>query len=596
MIDERTARVLLGRLNQARWREAMQRACARSWLDAAPLLSWRGVELTRFTRGAAVNELAVAAARRERGDERDLLGLGAASMSVMRSCSPGALYVGEEVDVDDAGFDAALTATAGGAKRDGHNSFVRSPTVDHSDFEIEELVATARSRAEPLKVEEVAGALLIAKAVGKLGVGLGVVLDALKGARPIVVLVSPVIGFQVAFERMMEDGFIPPGATEFRTISSLERSRLASARTTMRRSLVSIPITPDEPPSKWILSKAFESHLPLLVEASSMDHVPRRLLQAATLILDTGAIDATLIQKMVKVLRGVSPTAAIGDDDCRHLDMVDLRMAFRPGLGPDEIVNTLRQYARENRNSEDVSNDRPARRENRAASLFGARSSAPPSTIIEPSTDPKAPRVEGLAGYGAALTWAQDLKLDLDDWREGRIAWADLSPRLLISGPPGTGKTTWAKALRNSLQLPLLATSAADWLTGGHLGDVLAAMDRAFAEAVRRAPCILFVDEIDGIGTRERPVREYDDYWTSVVNKALQLMDGAIRTEGVILIGASNHPEALDPALRRAGRLELHIAIPKPDTATLAAILAHHLGEDLQRLVEDHETIGEAAR
>lgn len=69
-----------------------------------------------------------------------------------------------------------------------------------------------------------------------------------------------------------------------------------------------------------------------------MDHVPRRLLQAATLILDTGPIDATLIQRMVKVLRGVSPTAAIGEDDCRHLDIVDPRMAFRPGLGPDEII------------------------------------------------------------------------------------------------------------------------------------------------------------------------------------------------------------------------------------------------------------------
>jgi ATP-dependent Zn protease len=73
-------------------------------------------------------------------------------------------------------------------------------------------------------------------------------------------------------------------------------------------------------------------------------------------------------------------------------------------------------------------------------------------------------------------------------------------------------------------------------------------------------------------------------------------MDGAIRTEGVILIGATNRPEALDPALRRAGRLERHIAVPKPDTATLAAILAHHLGDDLQRLGESDETTREMAR
>lgn len=599
MIDERTARLLLGRLNQARWREAMARACARSWLDAAPLVSWRGVELTRFTRGAAVNEMAaVAAARREHDDQPDLLGLGASSMAVGQSGRPGVLDPGEEVDVDDAGFDAALSAAVRGESKtsscDGAHAY---QVVDHSDFEIEELVAAARSRAKPLKVEEVAGALLLANAVGALGVGLNIVLDALKGVRPIVVLVSPVIGFQVVFQRLMEDGLIPPGPYEFRSIASLERSKLSSARTTVRRSLVSIPITPDEPPSKWVLSKAFESHLPILIEAPSLDVIPQRLQDAATLILDTGPLDADVIKRMVEILRGVRPAATIGDEDCRSLDLVDLRMAFRPGLGPDEIIHTLRRYGRENRVEQNASvDDRPDRREPRSGSSFRARSSAPPSTIIEPSTDPAAPRVEALVGYGEALTWAEDLKLDLDDWREGRLVWADLSPRLLLSGPPGTGKTTWAKALGNSLQLPLLATSAADWLTGGHLGDVLAAMDRAFADAVRRAPCILFIDEVDGIGTRERPVRDPDDYWTSVVNKALQLMDGANRTEGVVLIGATNRPEALDPALRRAGRLERHIAIPKPDTATLAAILAHHLGEDLARMGESDKTTGEAAR
>jgi SpoVK/Ycf46/Vps4 family AAA+-type ATPase len=363
----------------------------------------------------------------------------------------------------------------------------------------------------------------------------------------------------------------------------------------VRRSLVDIPIAPDEPPSKWVLSKAFESHLPILVEAPSLNDVPKRLQDAATLILDTGPLDVTFIRRMVEVLRGVSCGVTIGEDDYRHLDLVDLRMAFRPGLWPNEIVNTLRRYGRENRNSEHSSaEDRPDRREPRLGSSFRARSSAPPSTVIEPSTDPTAPRVEALAGYGEALTWAEDLKLDLEDWRDGRVLWPNLSPRLLMSGPPGTGKTTWAKALCNSLQLPLFATSAADWLTGGHLGEVLAAMDRAFGDAVRRAPSILFIDEIDGIGTRERSTREYDDYWTSVVNKALQLMDGAIRTEGVILIGATNRPGALDPALRRAGRLERHIAIPKPDTATLAAILAHHLGDDLLRLDETHDNATES--
>lgn len=195
--------------------------------------------------------------------------------------------------------------------------------------------------------------------------------------------------------------------------------------------------------------------------------------------------------------------------------------------------------------------------------------------------------VEALSGYGKAKTWALDLKADLADHRAGALAWSDMSTKLLLHGPPGTGKTTFARALCNSLQVPLVVTSVSTWLQGGHLNDVIAKMTKTFAEARAIAPSILFIDEIDGIGKRQPAEREYADYWNTVVNKALELLDGAVKSEGLVIVGATNRPDQIDEAIKRSGRLETHIEIPMPDIATLAEIFMHHLGDDLAVLVGD---------
>jgi SpoVK/Ycf46/Vps4 family AAA+-type ATPase len=193
--------------------------------------------------------------------------------------------------------------------------------------------------------------------------------------------------------------------------------------------------------------------------------------------------------------------------------------------------------------------------------------------------------IETFSGCDEARDWALALKEDLPLWQAGNLPWEEMSTRLLLSGPPGTGKSMFARSLCNSLQVQMFTTSVATWLEPGNVGDVVSRIRGSFAEAMEHQPAILFIDGFDGIGRRTDSGADDAGYCNALVNCLPELLDGAVRTAGVIVVAATNDPDIIDRALLRSGRLSPHIEIPSPDVAVRMGILRHHLRDDLASIV-----------
>jgi len=185
-----------------------------------------------------------------------------------------------------------------------------------------------------------------------------------------------------------------------------------------------------------------------------------------------------------------------------------------------------------------------------------------------------------LTGTGELFETATRLVADLLAFADGTLPWSDIPRGLLLVGPPGTGKTHAARVIAEAAGLPTVMATVGEWQAAGHLGEMLRSMRATFAEARRLAPCVLVIDEIDSIGSRTEPSDRNRNYTRQVVNEMLAQLDGLAGLEGVMLIGATNHPEHIDPAVLRAGRLDLHVPVPLPGPEALAQILRVQLGSD----------------
>lgn len=149
---------------------------------------------------------------------------------------------------------------------------------------------------------------------------------------------------------------------------------------------------------------------------------------------------------------------------------------------------------------------------------------------------------------------------------------------ILLVGPPGTGKTLLAKAVAGESGVPFFSMSGSDFVEM-FVGLGAARVRDLFVQAKQKAPCIIFIDEVDALG-KARGIGGMTgghDEREQTLNQLLSEMDGFDPKVGVILMAATNRPEILDPALLRPGRFDRHILVDRPDKVGRAEILKVHL-------------------
>ena len=147
----------------------------------------------------------------------------------------------------------------------------------------------------------------------------------------------------------------------------------------------------------------------------------------------------------------------------------------------------------------------------------------------------------------------------------------------LLIGPPGTGKTLLAKAMAGEAQVPFFSLSGSDFVEM-FVGVGASRVRDLFKQAREKAPCIIFIDEIDAIGrARGKNVMMSNDERESTLNQLLVEMDGFGTDTGIIVLAATNRPDVLDTALLRPGRFDRQISIDKPDLKGREAIFKVHL-------------------
>ena len=152
---------------------------------------------------------------------------------------------------------------------------------------------------------------------------------------------------------------------------------------------------------------------------------------------------------------------------------------------------------------------------------------------------------------------------------------ASMPKGILLVGPPGTGKTMLAKAVAGEANVPFFSMSGSEFVEM-FVGMGASKVRDLFRQAKEKAPCIVFIDEIDAIGKKRDNQLSTNDEREQTLNQLLTEMDGFEGNNGVIILAATNRPESLDPALTRPGRFDRRVPVELPDLKGREAILQVH--------------------
>lgn len=295
------------------------------------------------------------------------------------------------------------------------------------------------------------------------------------------------------------------------------------------------------------LRRAFLAPQPVLCVVPNLQGLPKQLRRLVTDQIQASGIDRDILRVFLELSFPDSPldTLDLVDDEVLSiLSIEDFVLAAR-AQNPDALVAALQEAGIRNKS---------------AGSLF--RDFPVPEHIKEP-----------------LLRMLADLKA----WQSGEINWEDVSRGFLLEGPPGSGKTEIARALSREAGVRVVAGSLSKWQAGGERhNDFMKVMRRFFADAADQAPAIVFIDELDAFGNRDRRLDHNSAYTDSVVTALIECLDGFENTEGVVFIGATNHVRKIDAAILRPGRFDKILSLGHPDVGLMNDVFRFHLGDALE--------------